>query len=643
MRSRVSEFCDSQSFSIFTATWNVAGSNTTVEVGDFIELLFPADAQEPSDIYSIAFQETVDLSTFNVVLDDSKAVERSLSFENMINAAFVEKGLDYKIIASRHLVGMLIFVIVKEILLGHISDIRGTTLGVGVMGMMGNKGAVAVRLNVYDTTICFVGSHFTANKKEVQSRNIDYLTIFEKLVFPALSKVHDKTLMAWHNVNYYSSKDLTIQDHSQVFWLGDLNYRIDDVSMEEIMDLIERKDIPTLLKYDQLTNEKEKNNVFQCFKEGTIEFLPTYKYQPGTTLYEQRPGKKKREPAWCDRILYCSQLDSGGITIMKYRRSEINVSDHKPVTATFHSVGKKVNPEREKDVYLKLVREVDRWENDNAPRVGIDKDLIELPCVPYRQKVCSTITISNQGLSTASWRFRMKAIGAEDEIGSISKEWLTVDPKLGVLLSNESINVDLEVYVDSHSVQSLLRNNFIIDDILVLHVEGGRDFFITIEGKIDESTIPSTLGMSVEGESAGIQHTEISSVGEIEVGDSSNEASVYRLSGKYDGSSTDKLSSSSPSIVYRTEIETADAEADAGGDTVAIISNNEPKTSVATIKSEFSSVMVNNSVNAPVVTTETDNFIADNQQKPIVSSSSSQLVPPQSPTLVPSLESESQR
>ncbi len=37
---------------------------------------------------------------------------------------------------------------------------------------------------------------------------------------------------------------------------------------------------------------------------GPLTFRPTYKFQPGTSTYEQRPEKKLRAPAWCDRILW---------------------------------------------------------------------------------------------------------------------------------------------------------------------------------------------------------------------------------------------------------------------------------------------------------------------------------------------------
>ena len=111
MRSRSSEFCDNEVFSVFTATWNVAGSNTTVDNGDFSKMIFPGSDEKPitqaqaSDIYSLAFQETVDLSTMNVVFDDSKALERSMYFQGLITQAFEEKGLKYQVIARKHLVG----------------------------------------------------------------------------------------------------------------------------------------------------------------------------------------------------------------------------------------------------------------------------------------------------------------------------------------------------------------------------------------------------------------------------------------------------------------------------------------------------------------------------------------------------------
>jgi phosphatidylinositol-bisphosphatase len=64
---------------------------------------------------------------------------------------------------------------------------------------------------------------------------------------------------------------------------------------------VQEGDIAYLRARDQLNIERGKGTVFVGFHEGLIDFLPTYKFQPGTDEYEQRPEKKLRAPAWCDR------------------------------------------------------------------------------------------------------------------------------------------------------------------------------------------------------------------------------------------------------------------------------------------------------------------------------------------------------
>lgn len=41
-------------------------------------------------------------------------------------------------------------------------------------------------------------------------------------------------------------------------------------------------------KYDQLTIERRAGRAFTMFKEGAINFMPTYKYDAGTNQYDSR-------------------------------------------------------------------------------------------------------------------------------------------------------------------------------------------------------------------------------------------------------------------------------------------------------------------------------------------------------------------
>ena len=56
---------------------------------------------------------------------------------------------------EKHLVGILLLVFVREMHQRNTKEAYGTTVGVGVMGMMGNKGGASIRLKFYDSTVCF--------------------------------------------------------------------------------------------------------------------------------------------------------------------------------------------------------------------------------------------------------------------------------------------------------------------------------------------------------------------------------------------------------------------------------------------------------------------------------------------------------
>ena len=105
---------------------------------------------------------------------------------------------------------------------------------------------------------------------------------------------------------YSQQTRLTIFDHDFLFWFGDLNYRINESTPDfsDIFEHVSDNDTDWLLESDHLTIERREGRAFPNWCEGEITFLPTYKYQPGTMLYERRPNKKLRGPAWCDRILY---------------------------------------------------------------------------------------------------------------------------------------------------------------------------------------------------------------------------------------------------------------------------------------------------------------------------------------------------
>lgn len=70
-------------------------------------------------------------------------------------------------------------------------------------------------------------------------------------------------------------------------------------------------------------------HAFQGFHEGKLTFLPTYKYDNGSSEYDT--SEKARTPSWTDRVLFYGKQ----LTQTAYNRSELILSDHKPVFSTF--------------------------------------------------------------------------------------------------------------------------------------------------------------------------------------------------------------------------------------------------------------------------------------------------------------------
>lgn len=226
----------------------------------------------------------------------------------------------YVRIVSKQMVGIYISVWVRKKLRRHINNLKVSPVGVGLMGFMGNKGSVSVSMSLFQSRMCFVCSHLSSGQKEGadQRRNSDVYEIIRRTCF---SSVFD------------TDQPLTIPSHDQIFWFGDLNYRL-NMEDTDVRKLIALKRWDELVSNDQLNKELRSGHVFEGWKEGVINFPPTYKYEINSDRYfgeNPKEGEKKRSPAWCDRILWLGK----GIRQLSYERAEIKLSDHRPVSSVF--------------------------------------------------------------------------------------------------------------------------------------------------------------------------------------------------------------------------------------------------------------------------------------------------------------------
>ncbi|KAI3964533.1 hypothetical protein MKW92_051158 [Papaver armeniacum] len=252
--------------------------------------------------------------------EDSQLDFEGDDFETEIETESKKDRAKYVRIVSKQMVGIYVSIWVRRRLRRHVNNLKVSPVGVGLMGYMGNKGSVSVSMSLFQTRLCFVCSHLTSGHKEGddQRRNSD--------VYEILKRTQFSSLLAADQVE-------TIPSHDQIFWFGDLNYRLNMLDAE-VRKLVAKKQWDGLINSDQLIKELRSGRVFDGWNEGAIDFPPTYKYEFYSDRYvgeSPKEGEKKRSPAWCDRILWFGK----GIKQLSYKRAELKLSDHRPVSSNF--------------------------------------------------------------------------------------------------------------------------------------------------------------------------------------------------------------------------------------------------------------------------------------------------------------------
>ena len=342
------------------------------------------DAQTKGiDVVVVGFQEIVELNPQQIMNTDpnrrmvwEKAVRKCLNGDPDEKADTATGADDYVLLRSGQLVGAALLIFVRSSLLSRITNVEGSIKKTGMSGIAGNKGAVAIRMEIDSTSVCFVTAHLAAGFGNYDERNRDYNTITSGLRF---------------------ARDRSIEDHEVVIWAGDFNYRI-GLSYEKARLLTQdvvlggqraEAALGKLYENDQLNIQMVQGNCFQFYREGKVDFLPTYKYDLGKDEFDS--SDKQRIPAWTDRILYkvnLKNLQQGDDLGTKLKQLEydsvmaMRFSDHRPVYSTFE-MGVRVIDDNRKDeltkkLYRKRAKEVKSRSGDEGSEGDEESDIEEM-------------------------------------------------------------------------------------------------------------------------------------------------------------------------------------------------------------------------------------------------------------------------
>ncbi|KAF2490423.1 DNase I-like protein [Lophium mytilinum] len=303
---------------------------------------------EEVGIYALGLQEVVDVGSATEAFKPYTDPAVAQKFKNAMLAALPP---GYQLVAEQQLIGLLLLVFVSPSILPEVKFVSTTSVGTGLMGYMGNKGAVTARLMVGETTrLVFIDSHLSAgaDKAALERRNWDVSQIISRTKFDPIVD----------HMGLNQSTGDGIGEEDFAFWFGDLNYRLEGIPGDDVRRLltvhtrdldavqsepsltsnaeqapgvtqistssIKDGEIPanvpahmdpaslhttiaSLLPHDELHQQQRLRKTFEDgWREGPIEFLPTYKYDVGRVgVFDS--SEKNRCPSWCDRILYRSR------------------------------------------------------------------------------------------------------------------------------------------------------------------------------------------------------------------------------------------------------------------------------------------------------------------------------------------------
>eukprot|EP00105_Crassostrea_gigas_P035660 XP_019919808.1 PREDICTED: phosphatidylinositol 3,4,5-trisphosphate 5-phosphatase 2 isoform X4 [Crassostrea gigas] len=318
MKNMHSSAVDVDQISVFVGTWNMGDSQPMSSINSWLRCNGTGKLRDPQvlgviphDMYVIGTQESAltEKDWVNFVKNHIKSCLRA----------------DVEMVEVCTLWGIRLVVLVKKQLHQYINRIQHSTVRTGIANTLGNKGAVGISFYFKGTSFCFVNCHLTSGDERNERRNQNYRDIIKGL------SLGQKHLGLFDVLNQFN----------HLFWLGDLNYRVED-NIGTILEKLENRDIDYLLTKDQLKKSQREKKGFCGFSEEEISFMPTYRLPRSQIEYkydwrkQKKTGERINAPSWCDRVLWRSYPGTYIENLAYGCADKVLGSDHRPVFSSFN-------------------------------------------------------------------------------------------------------------------------------------------------------------------------------------------------------------------------------------------------------------------------------------------------------------------
>ncbi|KAJ4491922.1 hypothetical protein C8J55DRAFT_449055 [Lentinula edodes] len=513
----------------------------------------PTGSEPDFDILVLGFEE-LDLSTEALLYSTSTAREDAWTVA--VFAGLGEKAELYEKLASKQLVGMLVMVIVKKSLRSCFSNIMTTSVGAGLLGLMGNKGGTAVRLtfspptssledldsalndassighfqhgieNPGPTVLTFVVSHLAAFDEMVAKRNTDFHELSKRLVFdssilatststgsvsttnssqrnsvgPMLSQAIEDTGSAMPGGLAVSQGLISVPEKFGVFesdilfWIvsSHLNYRIN----------ISDADVRGLLSSESWKDKLEILTHFDQLKTSIRE-------KKAFEIFHEHDIRHLPTYRFGGGIA----TDSLGYDVKrKPAWTDRILHAYSPLTTKVNQSSYSGHPEitisDHRPVSADFQVDVDLFDKDqlHATATSLFRQVQGLEDLQERAKAKLSHTSIDMGdicykrKKTASFTFQnygkvplsFRFLPIEMH-GELFPSWLSASHTTGLLLPNERVEIVLTAFVDNAIASRLNLGPRDLNCTLIIHTLMGKDHFVAVTAKYQYTCFANKL------------------------------------------------------------------------------------------------------------------------------------------------------